>query len=918
MLQVSKRKLRSKWLYIVASAVIVVAFGAIALFTDLFGGEEANASMEKRDGLLVLSNSDYEIAFDAGHGGIAYLKDKSATGDLSIGNRQGALWWAILKDDTSVNSAKTTDFSYDWDKGKSELTFRYGGDVKVDVTTRFGDDKRIYMNASLANGSAQTIKSFRFPYELKVEADGVKDAMLPMLPGAKLKDAFFKESNSFADQYPGVMFASYLAMRTGAGNVAMYDIGGETTALTEIGYKNQVNEPGKTSFVHNYKTWIDPTKEWASPTVVLEVGGDYPSSMSSYRTLNAIDKYRSLADKLGDKAKQYYELPLYKTDISAIVDGSWSNLTDNYINKMNYPGMIHLVGFQTGGHDENYPDFIPPDPKWGTDAIFQQFVTNAKKKGNIVVPYTNMSWWGKSSPTLANLPSGTTLESLVVQKENKTIAVESYGMHEGYVVNPGDPFFLKRTAEEHEKLTKVARFDGVFEDQWGIRNSPYVYNDNKPAGTDPSTAYFQGVRDYFNGLNFNMYMEDGTDVLADDSIGFMGSTYLWDILGYRKNTATYTEYYPLSGMLLRDKVMFYHHNLAGETMTDDQDMLRWNVAMGYNLSADFYNGVSSPWVDATGIFQKHVLSGYADALVQGFEQVTPSVTKTDFGTRKVTTNWDKEQPYALDADTSLSPGGFDVAAEDGSVRAGNYSRYNGLDLDLGEHDLVEVRSADSIRVYQPIGSDTTLRIKKGDKWPHAVAAAYEANGTKIADMVVKEEGDYATFDYVATIKDTKVGYVELTKSEQPSAATETFAKVKLETNLAIGATATATSMTADAFDPKLTLDGDPFTYWESTAKKFPQSLTIDLGEEKTFSKLKLRLPPQDAWGARDQEIEVLGGNDGETFASLLSSKPYTFDPNADNIVEIALGDEVSQRYVRVTITSNTGWQAAQLSELEVY
>lgn len=911
------RILHKKWLWIGFSAVVVLAALVLLLFPDLFGGK-ANASMKKRDGLLVLSNSDYEIAFDASHGGISYLKDKKAEGNLTLGNREGALWWAIMNDDSSVGSAKTTDFTYDWNRKKGELTFHYGGDVQVDIKAKFGDDRRIYMNASLSNGSELTIKSFRFPYELKVEGDSVKDAMLPMLPGAKLRDAFFKESNSFSDQYPGVMFASYLAMRTDAGNVAMYDIGGAVTPLTEIGYRNQINDPGKTSFVHNYRTWIESKAEWKSPDVVLEIGGDYPSSIASYRKLNAIDKYRTLDDKLGEDADAYFRLPLYKTDISAIKDASWSNLTANFIDKMNYGGIIHLVGFQTGGHDENYPDFIPPDPKWGSTATFEQFVERAKDKGNRIVPYTNMSWWGKSSPTFANLPAGTTLESLVVQKENKTIASESYGMHEGYVVNPGDPFFLKRTGEEHDKLINVAGFDGVFEDQWGIRNSPYVYNDARPAGTDPSTAYFAGVRQYFDALKHNVYIEDGTDVLADDSIGFMGATYLWDLLGYRKNTAIYTDYYPLAGMLFRDKVMQYQHNLAGETMTDDQDMLRWNVAMGYNLSADFYNGVSSPWVDATGVFQKFALSRYADSLVQGFEQVATTVTRTDFGTHQVTANWDTKQTYALDAETTLSAGGFDIVAEDGTVRAGNYSRYNGLDLDRGDHDLVELRGEDSIRIYQPIGSDTTLKIKKGDEWPFASVVAYEADGTKIAELRVKAEGDYAIFDYVGAIKDQKVAYVELKRSEVETQVAETFEKMKLEVNIAVGTKALATSVTAEAFDPKLAVDGDPFTYWESTANKFPQSLTVDLGSEKQVGKVMLALPPQDAWEARDQEIEVFGSADGNTYTQLEAAQPYTFDPKLDNKVVIPLGSKVKQRFIRVTVTSNTAWPAAQLSELEVY
>jgi hypothetical protein len=915
---VSKRYGLSRRVWI-ASGVIVIVLVAAYLFVYAPMSGEAKAKLKDKDGLLIVTNSAYEIAFRSDNGAIAYLKSKDQTDNITLGNRENALWWAFMKDNSSENGMKSSDFSYDWSKSKGQLIFHYGGPVKVDITARFGDDSRIFMEASVDNQSDQPISSFRFPYELKVDSTQVKDGMLPMLPGAKLKDTFFKDSNSFQDQYPGVLFASYLGLRTLAGNLSVYDVEGDGAIIpmTELGFKNQVDDSGKTSIVHNYKTWIDAKKQWKSPSVVLDVGGDYKDTITGYRDLNKIGDYRSLADKLGSEKDAYFQLPLYKTDISAIPDASWSNLINRYIDKMNYNGIVHLVGFQTGGHDENYPDFFPPDSKWGGQKAFQAFMEAAKNKGSKIVPYTNMSWWGNHSPTLANLPSGTTLDDLVVVKENNVTMKEDYGMHSGYVINTGDPFFIKRTAEEHKKLTDEAGFNGLFEDQWGIRNSPYVFNKAIPAGTDPSTAYFQGVRQYFDSQKTPMYMEDGTDVLADDAVGFMGSTYLWDQLGYRKNTASYTDYYPLAGMLFRDKVMQYQHNLASETMTDDQDMLRWNLAMGYNLSADFFNGIDNPWVDGIGVNQKYILSQYTDSLVQSFEQTTPSVTTTDFGPYAVTANWNKDEAYALSEDDSLAPGGYAVVADDGNRRAGDYSRLNGLDLDLGEHNLVELREQGKIRIYQPIGSDTTLKIQRGKDWAHTLAVAYQADGTKIAELPVKEEGGYATFDYVALIKEQKVAYVELTRSDKASTASEKFEKVKFELNVALLQKVASTSNTAKEFPPELTVDGDPYTYWESTSKKFPQSLTLDLGKEKSVSKLVLKLPPQDAWGARDQAIEVLVSGDGETFKSLLATQPYTFDPKKKNEVEIKLG-ETKTRFIRLTITENTGWPAAQISEFEAY
>ncbi|TVY00404.1 discoidin domain-containing protein [Cohnella terricola] len=902
----------ARTIWITAGAVLVLLAAVAYFFLNSPLG--AKASFKSKDGLLVVSRANLEMAFRSDNGAIAYLKNKASGQDLTLGNRESALWWAFLEDDSFENGQKAQAFSYDWSSRKGELTLHYDGQIKVDVTAQFAEDNRIYLQAKIDNQADRPIKSFRFPYELKVESNGVKDALLPMLPGVKLRDAFFKESNSFQDQYPGVMFASYLGLRTSGGELAVFDLNGAVTATTELGFKNQVDDKGKTGIVHNYKTWIEPKKTWSSPTVVLETG-DYEATIASYRELNKIDEYRSLNDKLGDKKTAYFELPFYKTDISAIKDGSWSNLTTNIVDKMNYNGVIHLVGFQKGGHDENYPDFMPPDPQWGGQKAFQAFIQAAKSKGNLVVPYTNMSWWGDKSPTLAKLPEGTTMEDLIVLKDNKQITKEDYGKHSGYVVNTGHPFFLQRIAEEHQKLLDGG-FDGIFEDQWGIRNSPYEYNATIPDGTDPSNAYFKGVRNYVGWISHKLYMEDGTDVLADGAVGFMGSNYLWDQLGYRKNTATYADYYPMSGMLLRDKVMQYQHDLAAETMTDDPDMLRWNLAMGYNLSADFFNGVANPWIDMTAIMQKNILSQYGDSLVKKFEDIASNVTRTDFGTYAVTANWSKDVAFVLN-EATLPPGGYEVSAADGSRRAGSYSRLNGLDLDQGEHHLIEIRGKDTVRVYQPIGADTTLRIAAGKDWPHAVAAAYQANGAKIADLMVKEEPGYAEFDYVGVIKGTKIAYVELSSSKEASKATATFEKIKAMTNIALGAKAFATSKTADAFPPELTVDGDPYTYWESTAKQFPQSLTLDLGEEKPISKLILRLPPQDAWEARDQTIEVLVSADGESFTSLLAPKAYTFDPKQENVVEISLGD-AKARFIRLTITDNTGWPAAQISEFEVY
>lgn len=122
---------------------------------------------------------------------------------------------------------------------------------------------------------------------------------------------------------------------------------------------------------------------------------------------------------------------------------------------------------------------------------------------------------------------------------------------------------------------------------------------------------------------------------------------------------------------------------------------------------------------------------------------------------------------------------------------------------------------------------------------------------------------------------------------------------------------------ADVYQATNAVDGDAGSYWESTNNAFPQTITVDLGSAKAVKRLVLRLPPAAAWATRTQTLGVSGSTDNSTFTTLKASAGYTFNPNSDNTTEVALTGTPT-RYLRLTFTANTGWPAAQLSELEAY
>lgn len=129
-------------------------------------------------------------------------------------------------------------------------------------------------------------------------------------------------------------------------------------------------------------------------------------------------------------------------------------------------------------------------------------------------------------------------------------------------------------------------------------------------------------------------------------------------------------------------------------------------------------------------------------------------------------------------------------------------------------------------------------------------------------------------------------------------------------NLAAGKQVSASSHT-DVYAAGRANDGDQATYWESANNAFPQWIQVDLGSTVSVNEVVLKLPS--SWQSRTQTLTLQGSANGSTFTTLSASAARTFNPTAT----IAFA-QTSTRYVRVTITANTGWPAGQLSEFEVY
>ncbi|GAA3341593.1 discoidin domain-containing protein [Amorphoplanes nipponensis] len=126
---------------------------------------------------------------------------------------------------------------------------------------------------------------------------------------------------------------------------------------------------------------------------------------------------------------------------------------------------------------------------------------------------------------------------------------------------------------------------------------------------------------------------------------------------------------------------------------------------------------------------------------------------------------------------------------------------------------------------------------------------------------------------------------------------------------------TAQSSQTQGYGSANVVDGNPGSYWESANHAFPQWVQVDLGPATPVARVVLRLPP--GWEARTQTLAVQGSADGGSFTTLSAATGRTFDPATGNQVSVTF-PTATVRYVRVTVTANTGWPAGQASSLEVY
>jgi hypothetical protein len=711
----------------VAAAVAAAVLGSPGVAFDAHASDR-----------LVLTTPVYRLAIAKRNGKLLELVDR-ASGTSLLHGGSGCLWSA-----TRISGCSTRQVVYRWRAATATLTLRYDspgfGTVVVSLTAR---PSSVDLRLTLRNRS-RLRTTVRFPDGLVGDAAAVTAGYAPnVLPGVRLKPAFFSRVGNDVENYPSRWaFADYLALDVGSAHAALYSVSTGPIRPVNLGFAHFASgscSGGTFCLVHEFQTWIRPGRTWTSPLVRLRVGGDARQSILAYRSDNGIDGYPSLQSKLGPRLTTLAQAPLVKANLARLPPfRDWAA----ELGDLPSPVLLHPVGYQIGGFDQRDPDFLPPDPRYGTLADFAAMVSAAHLHGDLVMPYDNVSWWDPASPTAQSVVA----KDVAVLDQHGQPESVAYGAHTGIIVSPYAAAVRARVAQELEAWRSQVPADCVFFDQIGARPWYRDFNPASPTTESYDDGWLALLAPYAGRC---LMVEDGWDRLARDFVGFHGSALMMSRELDLPNTlygAGNWAPYPLATWLFHDKVLLYQHDLYDGTMATDGEVLMWNMAFGLvsTVSWDETHGPRDPWLELASQLQRALGPHYAGVPLASYRNLSDDVTESVFGDLTIDANWSSDAAH-----DGVAPHGFAARTQDGSVVAGSFvGSYDGVALTDGTHYLLVRRDATSVTVRQPVGADTDVGVAA----PSAVrATAIADDGSVVGTVPGAQQGGRFVFRYARSL-----------------------------------------------------------------------------------------------------------------------------------------------------------------------
>jgi len=332
--------------------------------------------------------------------------------------------------------------------------------------------------------------------------------------------------------------------------------------------------------VHGYCPHEKPGAACRMPAVRFAAVRDLQGGLDAYAKANGLGK------PLAEKAKPDVLAKMLNGPLLYL--GGSARQMRAALPHVPAPSTIHTADYMLGGFDRQYPDFLPCNAQWGTDAELKGLIDDCHARGLLFMPYTNPTWW-------CDEPRGPTFRAageapLFVQGDGKH-RFEHYNAAKGWTICFWHPAVRAANRKTVRQFTEDFPCDLLFQDQVGDRMESADFN---PAAPHP-TAYTEGLLSMIEEdcRDAPLGCEDGWDKVADVETAMFGNC--WRMVPWSLDPPPYQnllkneipphlwEYEQALPRLMKGQVLFYMHDL-GQFVRDERT-LAWMVALAFNLSA---------------------------------------------------------------------------------------------------------------------------------------------------------------------------------------------------------------------------------------------------------------------------------------------------------------------------------------------
>ena len=504
----------------------------------------------------------------------------------------------------------------------------------VRVVTKLMKDGSLALQADVA-AKTGVVEEIAFPANLRFAASDVARFVYPgrgnETTGLAFNEKFFVGQHRYRVPYPP-LFADWARLETkGGASVQVYGVqrrGGFEPWKAPTPFVPGVSAVGGDVrggfYTRSSALWVEAGQNARTPVVRIVEGETVDTSLAAYLRENGLG--RTLASKAACHGDSAFLRKLAASPLFLVYPGTAVQI-EAAARVMPMPTLVHVHDYMPHGFDRGYPDFWPPKPQFGTEDEVRRMVETIHRRGGLFMPYTNPCWWGDEPKSAAFKQAGT---APLLRKRDGSFMAFVYGpRNKGYNITYWHPAVQAANRETRRVFRDVCGADILFQDQCG--SLPW-YRDFSPFSPSP-TAHEEGMISIVeeDSRHMPLFTEDGFDRVADSELGLTGCAWktvpLVDMVGRKLFKAgdfpadTFS-FEPIAQRMFRDKLLFYHHDLAG--FTKNERVLAWVLALGYNIvvaySADRIqqDAATVKWYEWLHVIQSRVLAKTVGGRVSEF------------------------------------------------------------------------------------------------------------------------------------------------------------------------------------------------------------------------------------------------------------------------------------------------------------